>query len=600
MTTESQAETVPGANSADVDANVSLLTEITRLATMVARSPERNRLLLITAGLIVVVAATAFMQTRLNAWNQPFYDALTRKDLSGFLTQLGVFARLAAILLVLNVSQVWLNQSGRVVLRQALVHDLLDEWLKPLRALRLSSVSPLGQNPDQRLHADVQHLSDLVTDLFIGLLSATLLLLSFIGVLWVLSRDMTLPLGGRQVYVPGYMVWCALLYSATASFISWRVGRPLIALNAERYAREAELRHALMRVNEEIEGITVYGAENHEKQFLNQVFDIVLGVSRRIVGALTRLTWVTAGYGWFTIVAPILVAAPSYLSGSMSFGELMVIVGAFNQVQNSLRWFVDNFHALADWRATRRRVASFHRAPALMDLLGESAGRIELKEAGRDSIRIDDLCIAGPEGSVTLDEAHVELRPGERTLIVGEQGVTRAVMLRALLGIWPWGRGQITRPSRQSMIFLPASAYVPPGTLRAALAYPHSPGDYDEAAIGTALTAAGLDHLRPFLDTTQPSERRLSEDEQRNLAFARVLLHRPRWLVMDGALDKLEPGLRRRIEALLAELGTGVVNIGPDSAQDGFATRRLRLLTDPHGATFRPADHFMASAAAEA
>jgi len=69
---------------------------------------------------------------------------------------------------------------------------------------------------------------------------------------------------------------------------------------------------------------------------------------------------------------------------------------------------------------------------------------------------------------------------------------------------------------------------------------------------------------------------------------------------MDGALDKLEPGLRRRIEALLAELGTGVVNIGPDSAQDGFATRRLRLLTDPHGATFRPADHFMASAAAEA
>ena len=600
MTTESLAEPAPGAHSTDTPATVGLLSEIRRMATVIARSRERKRLFLLVAGLIVVVAGTAYMQTRLNAWNQPFYDALTRKDLPSFLRQLGVFAKLAAILLVLNVGQTWLNQSCRVVMRQGLVHDLLDQWLEPLRAFRLSYVGPLGQNPDQRLQADAQHLTDLVTDLFIGLLSATLLLLSFIGVLWVLSEHMTLPLGGRHVYVPGYMVWCALIYSATASFISWRVGRPLIALNAERYAREAELRHALVRVNEQIDGITVYGAESTEKQALNQIFDIVLGVSRRIVGALTRLTWVTAGYGWFTIVAPILVAAPSYLSGSMSFGELMVIVGAFNQVQNSLRWFVDNFHALADWRATRRRVASFHRAPALMDRLGESAGRIELKEAERDSIRIDDLCIAGPEGSVTLDEAHVELKPGERSLIVGEQGVTRAVMLRALLGIWPWGRGQIMRPSRQSMIFLPASAYVPPGTLRAALAYPHSPRDYDEAAIGTALTAAGLDHLRPFLDTTQPSERRLSEDEQRNLAFARVLLQRPRWLVMDGALDKLESGLRRRIEALLAELGTGVVNIGPDSAQDGFATRRLRLLTDPHGATFRPADHFMASAAAEA
>ena len=224
MTTESQAETVPGANSADVDANVSLLTEITRLATMVARSPERNRLLLITAGLIVVVAATAFMQTRLNAWNQPFYDALTRKDLSAFTQQLGVFAVLAAILLVLNVSQVWLNQTCKVVLRQGLVHDLFDEWLKPPRAFRLASAGPIGQNPDQRLQADAQHLADLVTDLGIGLLSATLLLLSFIGVLWVLSAHMTLPLGGRHVHVPGYMVWCALFYAATASLLSWRVG----------------------------------------------------------------------------------------------------------------------------------------------------------------------------------------------------------------------------------------------------------------------------------------------------------------------------------------------------------------------------------------
>jgi len=32
----------------------------------------------------------------------------------------------------------------------------------------------------------------------------------------------------------------------------------------------------------------------------------------RIVNANMRLTWVTAGYGWLTIVAPILVAAPGY------------------------------------------------------------------------------------------------------------------------------------------------------------------------------------------------------------------------------------------------------------------------------------------------
>jgi putative ATP-binding cassette transporter len=470
MTTETLAEPAPGGERADAAGNVSLLSEIRRMAAVIARSRERKRMRLLAVALIVVVAGTAYMQTRLNAWNQPFYDALTRKDLSEFLRQLGVFAGLAGILLVLNVSQVWLNQTIRVVLRKGLVQDLLDEWLKPLRALRLSHAGPIGQNPDQRLHADAQHLTDLVTDLAIGLLSATLLLLSFIGVLWALSEQMTLPVAGRHVYVPGYMVWCALLYAVAASFISWRVGRPLIALNAERYAREAELRRALMRVNDEIEGITIYGAENDEKQSLLRVFDVVLGVSRRIVGALTRLTCVTAGYGWFTIVAPILVAAPSYLSGDMTFGKLMVIVGAFNQVQSSLRWFVDNFPSLADWRATRRRVASFHRATATMDSLGRSAHRIELEETPGDSIRIDDLCIAAPGGAVRLSDAQGEFKTGERTLIVGERAAARALLLQVLIGVWPWGSGRITRPPRQSMMFLPAHAYVPPGTLP-----PHSP-----------------------------------------------------------------------------------------------------------------------------
>src|ERR1700756_1172526 len=224
MGTQSMAGGAPGSDRVAVAEQVSLLSEIRRVASIIRRSRHRRQLRRLGSGLFVVVAATAYMQTRLNAWNQPFYDALTRKDVAAFLRELGVFAGLAAILLVLNVSQVWLNQTTRMVLRQGLVHDLLDEWLKPLRAFRLSQAGPIGQNPDQRLQADAQHLMDLVTDLGIGLLSATLLLLSFIGVLWVLSQHMTLPLGGRQVHVPGYMVWCALLYSATASFLSWRVG----------------------------------------------------------------------------------------------------------------------------------------------------------------------------------------------------------------------------------------------------------------------------------------------------------------------------------------------------------------------------------------
>jgi len=299
-----------------------------------------------------------------------------------------------------------------------------------------------------------------------------LLLLSFIGVLWVSSQHMFLPLAGHRFYVPGYMVWCALFYAGTASFLSWLVGHPLIALDAERYAREANLRFALVRANEEIEGITIYGGEADEKGHLNRVFDSVLEVSRRIVRATTRLAWITAGYGWFTIVAPILVAAPTYLTGAMSFGELMLVVGAFNQVQTSLRWFVDNFSSIADWRATLLRVASFRGALATMDSLGESTRRIDLQEAASPEIRLEDLQVAAPAGSIRLSEEHVDLAPGERVLITGERGLDRTLLFRAIIGLWPWGSGRITRPARESVMFLPARAYVPPGTLRTALCYP--------------------------------------------------------------------------------------------------------------------------------
>jgi putative ATP-binding cassette transporter len=104
------------------------------------------------------------------------------------------------------VTQVWLNQTTKLTLRRSLVHNMVDQWLQPQRAFHLANAGSIGANPDQRMSADAQHLADLVTDLLIGLLQSTLLLLSFVGVLWFLSQGMFLPLGGRHIQVPGYLV----------------------------------------------------------------------------------------------------------------------------------------------------------------------------------------------------------------------------------------------------------------------------------------------------------------------------------------------------------------------------------------------------------
>jgi len=568
----------------------SLFSDFIWMASGFWGSRQRNKLLILAGVLIAVVGTTAFMQIRLNSWNRPFYNALTNKDMPGFLTQLGVFGEIAGILLVLNVAQMWLNQTSKVVLRQGLVGDLLDEWLKPKRAFRLSNSGPLGANPDQRLQADAQHLTDLSTDLGIGLLQSTLLLLTFVGVLWGLSRGQFLPFWDRDFSPPGYLVWCALFYAGAASYLSWRVGRQLIDLNAEHYAREADFRFALVRVNEQIDGITLYGGEADERARLDSVFNTVLGISRRIVSAVTRLTWVTAGYGWFTIIAPILVAAPAYFRSGMSFGELMVIVGAFNQVQSALRWFVDNFSNIADWRATLLRVARFRKAILKMDDLGQAKSRIDFTEATEPSIRIDNLHVASPGGGVTLSERHANMNASERVLITGDNGEHKALMFRAIGGLWPWGSGRITHPARNTIMFMPVRAYIPPGSLRAAVTYPRTIEDYDTPAIHQALEAVGLEHFKPRLDEEDRWDRELTDNDKQCLAFARVILQRPRWMVVNDALDILDPESRTRIRTLFEGeyADIGILNIGHDLPGIHTYSRKLHLVVDPRGAKFEP------------
>ncbi len=217
-----------------------LMTQVMMMVRAFMASPERTRLFLLGGALVAVIGATAFGQIRLNGWNRPFYDALARKDVAAFVDQLIVFALIASGLLILNVAQMWLNQRTKVKLREGLVRDLFNEWLQPRRAFRLASAGEIGLNPDQRIHEDARHLTELSTDLGIGLLQSSLLLGSFIGVLWILSGGVTFRVNGDSFMIPGYLVWSALVYAGTASWLSWRVGRPLIPLNSERYAREAD------------------------------------------------------------------------------------------------------------------------------------------------------------------------------------------------------------------------------------------------------------------------------------------------------------------------------------------------------------------------
>jgi vitamin B12/bleomycin/antimicrobial peptide transport system ATP-binding/permease protein len=549
-------------------------------------SPLRRRLAWLAIGIGVAICVSMVGQVRLNAWQGDFFDALEQRDLEAFGKQVLVFLVVVVGLLTLVVAETWLREMLEVRLRECLTHGLLDRWLMPKRAYLLALTGDIGVNPDQRMQADALRLTEFSVSLSIGLLRASLLLVSFLGVLWLLSSEVVFALGESSFTVPGYLVWCALAYAFVGSWLTWRMGRPLIAINAERYAREAELRFALVRISECAEAISVQDGEMDERRALDRPVDRVVQVTRRLANGLARLTWITSGYGWLALLVPILVAAPGYFHGTLSFGELMMTIGAFNQVQQALRWFVDSFPQIADWRATLLRVVALHDALPKLEALGHETSRIRFVQRPSPTIAFEDLSVTLRDGCIALDRPRVELAPSDHLLITGEPGADNNALFRAMAGVWPWGSGTVHLPPRAAVMFVPQRSYLPLGSLRDAVTYPAASGRFDDDAMCTALDRLGLGHLTPALDREERWDKELSLEEQQRLVLARMLLHRPCAVFFDQATGALDGERHRLILSIFErELAhTTVVSIGGGPAHHSFYNRTVRLVRLSGGA----------------
>jgi vitamin B12/bleomycin/antimicrobial peptide transport system ATP-binding/permease protein len=536
--------------------------------------------------IVVVLIGNMFGQVRLNEWNGAFFDAVEKRNSVAFLNQLLVFVIIIAALLALVVAQTWLQQRLKIRLRERLTHTLFDSWLQPARAYQLGHVGPSGSQADQRLQEDCRLFSEFTTELGVGMLQALLLLVSFLGVLWTLSSYASFEFEGREIVIPGYMVWVAVAYAGIGSGLTWLVGRPLIRLNTERYAREADLRFAIVRVSESAESISLYSGEPDERRNLNSFLDAVLLSTRRLSGALARLTWITSGYGWLAIVVPILAAAPGYFSGRLSFGEMMMVVGAFNQVQAALRYFVDNYPKIADWRSAVLRLAGFRQAALDLDRIATGSRRIEICNHPDGWLSFEHLSIALNDGSILIEEATAEVRTGERVLIIGVSGSGKSTLFRAIAGLWPWGSGIIRTPSGSDMMFLPQRPYLPLGSLRSAICYPAGPDAFDDATVKAALHRVGLHEFAGVLDRAERWDRSLSLGQQQRVAFARVLLHKPKWVFMDEATSALDDDNQASMLAIFTQelARASVLSIGHRPGLDQFHARTLHIRKTDEGA----------------
>jgi vitamin B12/bleomycin/antimicrobial peptide transport system ATP-binding/permease protein len=259
---------------------------------------------------------------------------------------------------------------------------------------------------------------------------------------------------------------------------------------------------------------------------------------RSIMSRMKRLNWYTSSYNLVAIVFPYLVASPRYFAKEMTLGDLQQIADAFGQVQQSLSFIVTSYTEIAEWQSVVQRLTGFEaRAREIADA-ARAPQAIEVSRRG-SGLSVDGLDLDLPDGTPLLRDIGFTVAGGDSLLIAAPTGTGKSTLLRAIAGIWPFGRGRV-RLGEGTTLFLPQRPYLPLGTLRAALLYPHEDENVPTERITAALRQVGMGALTGELDAVDNWAHRLSLGEQQRIAFARVLLCEPSIVFLDEATSALD------------------------------------------------------------
>ncbi|WP_137178592.1 SbmA/BacA-like family transporter [Roseomonas sp. AR75] len=519
-----------------------------------------------TMGAILLLLVLTSLQTGLavasNIWSASLFDALDARDAGGLWLVAGQFLLLLAGIVTVNAGHMVVRRSATLSWRRALTTQLLARWLDHGRHWRIGQIPGSPDNPDGRIAEDIRIATEAAMDLATSLFFSVTLLISFTGILWSLSGDVEL----FGVSIPGRMVWLSLIYAAGGAVVAFVIGRPLTRWTELRQRAEADLRFGMARVREHEEELAVARGEAAARGDLLRRFAALALTWRRQTVGLVNLAAFQSAFVTVAPVLPLLVAAPRYLAGRLSLGELMQLSLGFQQVVAALAWPVDNAARLAEWRASADRVLLLAEA---VEHAEATPGGIRIEEDGAAMV-LDAVTLSTPEGVPLTGPLQARLPPGTHVGVVGDPRAVRALFL-AVSGLWLWGDGRIGLPFGHRLAVLPRRPWLPAMSLARLLG---PPAGTSHEVLTAVLNSVGLARLVPQLEQTPDWDAVLDDSERLRLAFARVVLARPGIVLladMAGILGEEE--LRRLIGLLLLAIPHAIVL----SADAGAAEAEIRL-----------------------
>jgi vitamin B12/bleomycin/antimicrobial peptide transport system ATP-binding/permease protein len=514
-------------------------------------------------------------------------EAVKNSGKAGFWMAMLVFSVLASIYVARVMLDLFIAQRFMLAWRAWLTDRLTGDWLDGKAYYRSRFIDDTIDNPDQRIQTDIDIFTAGVgpspntpnqtagSTLVFGAISAVTSIFSFVPILWGLSGTLTI----FGVNIPRAMFWIGVGYVVFASIIAFWIGRPIIWFSFDNEKYNAAFRYALVRLRDASEAVAFYRGEIAERAGLRGRFASVVGNYKRYINRMVGF------YGWnlslsqIIVPLPYLLQFPRFFAGQIKLGDMSQTASAFGNIQDGLSFFRNAYDQFAGYRAAIIRLDGL----IVANQEGRALPTLTTTPCKDGTVELDDVEVRTPDGKQLIKPLDMRLEIGDTLVVTGPSGSGKTTLLRSLAELWPFTSGTLTRPcGPNETMFLSQLPYVPLGDLRAVVTYPGEEGSIDDETLRDMLGKVALQHLVVRLDEVLDWAKVLSPGEQQRIAFARILLTKPKAVFLDESTSALDEGLEFMLYQLVrAELpDTILVSVSHRTTVEQHHTHELELFGD--------------------